>query len=183
MKVAEALKTLLTNSGGETGVDLDLEEMVLKAFRMVNRAVKFLDIWEEHMQSINASVSIDDANNMRVPPTPPADQSQFALSRNSQELTSNSHNAQANSENAKREQTGFRSRYRRSSQTSVRPGSSNSFGQYHASVKRDSTSHRTSCTARPVSRNLALSHPLHILLACIYSQGRPPKSASLLNSL
>ncbi len=155
VKVAEALKTLLTNSGGETGVDLDLEEMVLKAFRMVNRAVKFLDIWEEHMQSINASVSIDDANNMRVPPTPPADQSQFALSRNSQELTSNSHNAQANSENAKREQTGFRSRYRRSSQTSVRPGSSNSFGQYHASVKRDSTSHRTSCTARPVSRNLA----------------------------
>lgn len=155
VKVAEALKTLLTNSSGELGVELDLEEMALKAFKMVNRAVKFLDIWEEHMQSINVSVTIDDAKIMRVPPTPPADQSQFALSRNNQEIDSNAHNTQANSENAKREQTGFRPRYGRSSQTSVRPGSSNSFGQFHGLVKRESTSHRTSCTAHPVSQNLA----------------------------
>ncbi|KAL9067343.1 MAG: hypothetical protein Q9161_006951 [Pseudevernia consocians] len=149
-KVADALKTLLTNSSGELGVELDLEELAFKAFKMVNRAVKFLDIWEEHMQSI-----IDDAKIMRVPPTPPADQSQFALSRNNQDIASNAYNAQADSENAKREQTGFRPRYGRSSQTSVRPGSSNSFGQFHGSVKRESTSHRTSCTAHPVSQNLA----------------------------
>lgn len=143
LKVADALKTFLINSGEDLGLELDVEEMLLKAFKLANRAVEFLDIWEEHMQSIDTSVTVDDAKNMRVPPTPPADQAQFGFSRDNQEI------AQTNSENAKKEHTGFRPRYGRSSQTSVRPGSSNSF------AKRDSTSHRTSCTVHPVSRNLA----------------------------
>lgn len=148
VKVAEALKTFLINSGGDLEVELDLNEMFLKAFKMVNRAVKFLDIWEEHMQNIDASVIIDDAKSMRVPPTPPAEQAQFRLSGNSQEIASNAHNAQANN---REEQTRVRPRYSRSSQTFVRPGSSNSFGL----ANRQSTSHRTSCTVHPVSRNLA----------------------------
>lgn len=152
MKVAEALKTFLTNSGGYLGVELDLEEMSLKACKMVNRAVKFLDIWEEHMQNMDASVTIDDANSMRGPPTPPADHAQFRLSENNREVASNAHiNAQANSENANQEQTRSRPWYGRSSQAFVRPGSSNSFGL----ANRESTSHRTSCKVHPVSRNLA----------------------------
>ena len=150
VKVAEALKTFLLNSGGDLEVELDLNEMFLKAFKMVNRAVEFLDIWEEHMQNIDASVIIDDAKSMRGPPTPPAEQAQFRLSGNSQEIASNAHNnAPANSN---QEQAGVRPRYSRSSQTFVRPGSSsNSLGL----ANRQSTSHRTSCTVHPVSRILA----------------------------
>ena len=152
VKVAEALKTFLTNSGGDLGVELDLEEMISKAFKMVNRAVKFLDIWEELMQNVDASVTTDDAKSMRDPPTPPADHAHFRLSGSKQESASNYQNtAQANGENAKQEQTRVRSRYGRSSQTFVRPGSSNSFGLAH----RESTSHRSSCTVLSVSRNLA----------------------------
>ena len=149
MKVAEALKVYLTNSSGDLGIELDLEEMISKAFKMVNRAVKFLDIWEEHMQDLDASVAMDDTKSMRGPPTPPADQT---FSGNSQQIASNTHNnAQANNENANQEKAKVRSRYGRSSQTLVRPRSSNSFGL----ANRDSASHRTSCTAHPVSRNLA----------------------------
>lgn len=151
LKVAEALKTFLTNSGGDFGIELDLEEMISKAFKIVNRAVQFLDLWEEHMQDVAASVAMDDAKSMRVPPTPPADQTQFRFSGNSQQIAPSAHyNAQTNNESAN-DKTRVRSRYRRSSQTLVRPESSNSFGL----AKRESASHRTSCTVHPVSRNLA----------------------------
>ena len=157
VKTDEALKTLLTNSAGDLGIELDLEEMVLKAFKMVNRAVKFLDVWDEHMRSMDASVTIDDAKSMRAPPTPPADQARFDSSANDQ-FASNAHSEQTNCEDAKNEQTRVRPRYGRSSQTSVRPGSSNSLGNPHGLVNRESTSHRTShrtsSTAHPVSRNL-----------------------------
>ena len=152
VKVAEALKTFLTNSGGSLEIELDLEEMISKAFKLVNRAVKFLDIWQEHMQDLDASVAIDEAKSMRVPPTPPADQTQFRLSEDNQHIASNADdNAQAKNEHANQEQTRVQSRYGRSSQTYVRPRSSNSLGL----AKRESTSHRTSCTAHPVLRNLA----------------------------
>lgn len=120
--------------------------MLSKAVKMVNRAVKFLDIWQEHMQSIDASVPTDDAKSLWVPPTPPAEKAQFHDS-----TTDN----QANNERANKEQAGFRPRYGRSSQTSVRPGSSHSFGKCPGSLKRVSTSHRTSRTVHPVSQNLA----------------------------
>ena len=155
VKVAEALKTFLTQSGGDLEVELDLGEMILKAYKMVNRAVKFLNVWEEHMQNVDV---IDDARDMQVPPTPPADQTSFRLSANKQQIAHNAHNAhnahknaQANSQNVNQEQTRVRPRYGRSSQTFVRPGSSNSFRL----ANRESASHRTSRTVHPVSWNLA----------------------------
>lgn len=152
IKVAEALKTFLTNSGGDVDVELNLGEMIAKAFKMVNRAVKFLDVWEEHMQNVDVSIAINDANSMRVPPTPPADQSQFRLPADHQQTAPNAHHdVQTNSETVNQEQARVRPRYGRSSQTFVRPGSSNSFRL----ANRDSTSHRTSCTVHPVSQNLA----------------------------
>ena len=123
-----------------------------KAFKMVNQAVKFLDMWEEYMQDVDTSVAIGDAKSMRVPPTPPADQTQFRFSGNGQQIASKvHHHAQVNNENANQEKPRVQSRYGRSSQTLVRPGSSNSFGL----ANRESASHRTSCTAHPVSQNLA----------------------------
>ena len=152
VKVDEALKTFLTNSSGELEIELDLEEMIAKAFKMVNRAVKFLDIWEQHMQDVAASVAIDDAKSMRGPPTPPADHTQFRFSGNSQHTAPNAqNNAIATNENANQEKPRVRSRCGRSSQTLVRPGSSNSFGL----ANRASASHRTSCIAHPVLQNLA----------------------------
>ena len=152
VKVDEALKTFLTNSSGELEIELDLEEMIAKAFKMVNRAVKFLDIWEQHMQDVAASVAIDDAKSMRGPPTPPADHTQFKFSGNSQHTAPNAqNNAIATNENANQEKPRVRSRCGRSSQTLVRPGSSHSFGL----ANRESASHRTSCIAHPVLQNLA----------------------------
>ena len=152
VKVDEALKTFLTNSSGELEIELDLEEMIARAFKMVNRAIKFLDIWEQHMQDVAASVAMDDAKSMRGPPTPPADHTQFRVSGNSQHIAPNAHNnAIANNENANQEKPRVRSRCGRSSQTLVRPGSSNSFGL----ANRESASHRTSCIAHPVLQNLA----------------------------
>ena len=152
VKVDEALKTFLTNSSGELEIELDLEEMIAKAFKMVNRAVKFLDIWEQHMQDVAASVAIDDAKSMRGPPTPPADHTQFRFSGNSQHTAPNAqNNAIATNENANQEKPRVRSRCGRSSQTLVRPGSSHSFGL----ANRESASHRTSCIAHPVLQNLA----------------------------
>ena len=104
------------------------------------------------MQDVAASVAIDDAKSMRGPPTPPADHTQFRFSGNSQHIAPNAHNnAIANNENANQERPRVRSRCGRSSQTLVRPGSSNSFGL----ANRESASHRTSCIAHPVSQNLA----------------------------
>ena len=104
------------------------------------------------MQDVAASVAIEDAKSMRVPPTPPADHTQFRFSGDSQQIAPNAHNnAKENNENANQKNPRVRSRYGRSSQILVRPGSSNSFGL----ANRESASHRTSCIAHPVSWNLA----------------------------
>ena len=125
--------------------------MISKAFKLVNRAVKFLDTWEQHMQIVEASVGINDTKSMRVPPTPPADHTQFRFSEDKQRIPPSARNsAQEIHENDSKEQKRVRSRYGRSSQTYVRPRSSNSVGL----AKRESISHRTS-TVHPVLQNLA----------------------------
>ena len=142
-------------------VVIDLDEMVMKAFKMVTRAVKFLDLWEDHMRSTDASAAI--AQNMYVPPTPPADHTDFGIPENNRERTSvvTGPNSQANTYNVRdhEEQTWVRPRYNRASQSYVRPGSSNSCRQSYrppsTQAKRESVSHRVSCSIHPGSRNLA----------------------------
>lgn len=56
----------------------DLDEIVLKAFKMVNRAVRFLDIWEEDILTVENIEALDRfKENSNVPPTPPAERTEF----------------------------------------------------------------------------------------------------------
>lgn len=155
--MTKGLESLLNNSGGDLGVELDLDELVFKAFKMVLRAAKFLDVWEEHMQSVEISVKV--AKNICVPPTPPADRTEFGLPEHNHGDSSVpvSQNARANTEGARdfSGQTRAPPRYNRSSQTFVRPGSSNSCRQSSNLANKGPTSHRTSCIVHPGSRILA----------------------------
>ncbi len=158
VRIAKGLESLLDNASGNLEVVIDLDEMVMKAFKMVTRAVKFLDIWEELMRSTDTSA--DNTHNMHVPPTPPADHTEFGLAENKVEIQPAmvGRTSLVITSNA-REQSRVQQRYRRSSQTYVRPGSSNSCRQSYrppsTQANRDSVAHRVSCTIHPGSRNLA----------------------------
>lgn len=144
------------------GVELDLDEMVMQAFKIVNRAVKFLDIWEMVIASTE-SVDVLDIfkGNLNVPPTPPAERSEFGSNetghmRDIPEPASamTCQTELANNEDAKdcSEQTMVRSRYSRSAQPySARPSRSSICSQTHRSLstqsQRLSISHRVSSIA------------------------------------
>lgn len=62
----------------------DLDEIVMKAFKLVNRAVRFLDIWEEDIATIESIEALDRfKENCNVPPTPPAERTEFGSMDNS----------------------------------------------------------------------------------------------------
>ena len=163
VKVTKGIESVFNSIPGNEIVELDLDEMVMKAFKMVTRAVKFLDVWKAHMQSIDVPVEVP--KNMHVPPTPPADRSEFGISEKDHDFevtfVTSGGIAQANNEHTgnPREQTKVRPRYSRSSQTYVRPGSSNSCRQSYRSpteqANRESVSLRVSYNANVDSRYLA----------------------------
>ena len=161
VRIAKGLESLLDNASGNLQVVIDLDEMVMKAFKMVTRAVKFLDIWEELMRSTDTSA--DNTHNMHVPPTPPADHTEFGPANNKVEIQPAmvGRNSLVRISIAREHEGQSRvpPRYRRSSQKYVRPGSSNSCRQSHrppsTQTNRDSVAHRVSCTIHPGSRNLA----------------------------
>lgn len=140
----------------------DLDVMVSKAFNTVIRAVKFLDIWEEDIAT---------RGNMEVPPTPPAERTNFGTAemrrmQETPELGSamTCHNRSANNGDARSrvEQTDVHPRYSRISQIYNRPSSIYSYAQNRRSASvqspRSSVSHRVSWSARPqssVNLNLA----------------------------
>ena len=149
VRITKGLETLIENSSGSLDEELNLDEMVMKAFKMVTRAVRFLDVWEDLMQSIDPPVGNPEIN-MQVPPTPPADKTQF----------SNAENAIVTAHiNIAKNQDSCRPCHKRASQTYVRPGSSNSCRQSLRLVPqqthRDSISHRASCSIHPGSQSLA----------------------------
>ena len=159
---------------GNLDVDLDLDEMVMKAFKMVTRAVKFLDIWDDLMRSIDNSVGMPP--NMQVPPTPPAEQTTFGIAQHGCGIPSamSCYPAEAIKEEEEQsdcfEQTKTRPRHSRASLTYVRPGSSNSCRPPSKQANNESLSHRLSCTVHPGSHNLAsekLSDLHNTFLTCL----------------
>ena len=80
VKVTKSLELSLT--GARTAATVDegfLDQMLLKAFKMALRAVKFYDVWtnEVELEQIIYTDSILDQSASDVPPTPPADQTSF----------------------------------------------------------------------------------------------------------
>ena len=160
VKVTKNLESRFSHLSTEGNVELDMNDMIMKAFKVVTRAVKFTDAWDDQMQSIDAA-----ANQAQVPPTPPADRTEFETLQDLDPVPSNqrSQDVPAQADNDARDletpTNNLRPHCSRSSQTYVRPGSSNSckppYRPRSRHGARDSASHRVSCNIHPGSQNLA----------------------------
>ena len=160
VKLTKSLESKLQHVSPDYDVDAELNEMITKAFKVVTRAVRFVDVWDEYMLNVDVA-----AAHLQVPPTPPADRTEFEQGQGigAVESTFPSHNAQptpaVDARDVDVERSITRPRLNRSSQTYVRPGSSNSCGPSHLPLPKhagkDSTVHRFSCNIHPGAQNLA----------------------------
>ena len=128
-------------------MDLDLDELILQAFKIVLRGIKFLDIWEEDVgfaqnpEAFNCSVN-NAQGDTAVPPTPPADVPNFGNSETMESQLDVTHQTNtANEEDAR--DVG-------QNRTSTRPDDSrishmNLIRPTSMQSKRASVSHRISC--------------------------------------
>ncbi|KAF2809306.1 ras GEF [Mytilinidion resinicola] len=71
VKTAKKLQELLQSAGSTLAVFETLDELVLKAFKLVTRAVRFLDIWAQDAVSVPVPFDFDESANR--PLTPPVD--------------------------------------------------------------------------------------------------------------
>ena len=158
VKVTKVLESVLNDNVDGEKAEVDLDELVLKAFKTVTRAVRFLDIWEEHMQGMTAM-----SDPGVIPTTPPAECLDACHREGMENLGSASvrHDAAANSNNNARDQkqqvSPPRPHYNRASQTYVRPGSSLACRQSLRPMSGQGSSdvsHRVSCVIYPGSHNL-----------------------------
>ncbi|KIW05407.1 uncharacterized protein PV09_03920 [Verruconis gallopava] len=76
VKIAKELQANLQPDGLTTSVYELLDELVLKAFKVVIRAVRFLDVWSQDVAPEQASDTIDFADPNNRLPTPPVDTSE-----------------------------------------------------------------------------------------------------------
>ena len=134
----------------------DLDDMVQKAFKMVNQAVKFLDIWSEVISELEALEKIQE--NFNVPPTPPAERAEFGTAEKArmQEIpepaSASAMTCQVLPGNHEDCEVEYRPRYSRSSPMPNCRNSGTSCAQPRNSIlahnQRASISHRASCSAR-----------------------------------
>lgn len=159
VKLARGLESAAVEERISQGSESKLDDMVQKAFKMVNQAVKFLDIWNDVIGSMEALEKFPD-NNLNVPPTPPAERAEFgtAEKRRMHEIPESACASlmtcpisPASQEEAKLD---YGPRYSRASRTSNRRDSATLCTQqsrHSGSVQsqRHSISHRASCSAHP----------------------------------
>ena len=159
VKTAKSLETIGKERSANEAVDLDLDELILKAFKIVIRGIKFLDIWEEDVGLAQSTEVYSYAvNNIQedtvVPPTPPADVTIFKnieddvheVTETSSDVTSQTTANEEDARDAGREQTSVRLDNNRSSQTYLRSAPSDSFRPISMQSNRDLISHRISCS-------------------------------------
>lgn len=144
-------------------VNNDVDEMILKAFKIVTRGVKFLDTLEEDRkvrQPVNKTIMATVAEETYHPPTPPAEATSFesaqhgdASDAGSRRNSSRSTGSGASRSQLSEEQTKRLSQYKRvsasysSTTSSSRPLSmSMSRPSSFINAKRQSVSHRVSLT-------------------------------------
>jgi hypothetical protein len=93
VKTAKKLQETLQSNESPVPVFEQLDELVLKSFKLVTRAVRFLDIWAQDAVSI--SFDLGDASNNR-PPTPPSDAVDPSVQPSAPSNQHNEENASAN---------------------------------------------------------------------------------------
>ncbi|KAI9891901.1 MAG: hypothetical protein M1814_002286 [Vezdaea aestivalis] len=83
VKAAKKLQDVANAQDAFANIEDLVDEMILKAFKIVTRAVKFLDIWRDHMavrerEAFERQLLLDEQMmSFNVPPTPPADVTNF----------------------------------------------------------------------------------------------------------
>ena len=91
VKTAKKLQETLQSNESPVPVFEQLDELVLKSFKLVTRAVRFLDIWAQ--DAVSLSFDLNDTSNNR-PPTPPTDSADPSVqppatsNRNGEEMAS-----------------------------------------------------------------------------------------------
>ncbi|KAI4138955.1 MAG: hypothetical protein LQ341_004431 [Variospora aurantia] len=145
VKTARLLEGLSVQQDAVAAIDLTLDEIIMKAFKVVIRGVKFLDIWIEDLVQAQ-SIDIVQAT-IHVPPTPPAECTVFghAHGQTVSDLATTCHFSESHDTiagNHVGEQTpNVRPRFSRSSFTSFRPSSTVAPAEH---CWRESASHRLS---------------------------------------
>lgn len=207
VKTAKSLEIVAKDISANQAFDIDLDELILKAFKVVTRGVKLLDICEENVglvQSIEVySYALDNAqDDAQVPPTPPADITDFGNAHKDgvhemvESFSDVTRHIATNSEDARDagpEQTSVRPRYSASLQTYMRPATSDSHRPVSIQSKRESISHRLSCSinstafsdAHLASAKLSSCHDTFLgLLGCFIGLHLQSRSSSelLLNT-
>jgi hypothetical protein len=173
VKKAKTLQEILVNEKSDQTLDDDyLDDMILKAFSMVVRAVKFYDIWVEEVgntRGIEIEANTTTQPHANIPPTPPPDanadgnESEQGLEQPATHCTSTASSSSdyRNPPDCRdHASTNGKSSGGRNSKSYVRPGSSQYLTARPQSinVNRRSTSHRISST-------LSYSAPRNELLA------------------
>ncbi|KAI9880985.1 MAG: hypothetical protein M1830_009479 [Pleopsidium flavum] len=165
VKTAKRLQDLANGVHSNEMIENVFDEMVLKAFKVVTRGVKFVDVWTDDLGSTelcdNSSYAGDSIRGDSVPPTPPADITTFQHAGvhicNKRDPIPNITRQVRPSRNESdagdlREQTGSRVSYNRASTPITQPGTSQSSRQIPSPAstrsKRVSISHRASCTGQ-----------------------------------
>ena len=159
VKTAKSLEIVAKEINANSVVDVGLDDIILKAFQVVTRAVKFLDVWEEDVSVMHSAEVYPYAfegvrENTQVPPTPPADVTVFgnaekgSVHEDIEVISDVTRQFTANNKDARdvgQEQVSVRPRYSRSSQTYMAPATSNAYQPISKQSKRESISHRVSC--------------------------------------
>ncbi|KAL9586584.1 MAG: hypothetical protein Q9203_003812 [Teloschistes exilis] len=149
VKTARLLEGLSDEQCAITAIDLTLDEIIMKAFKVVTRGVKFLDIWFEDLLPMQ-SIDPVQANNY-VPPTPPAEHTVFGGAAHEQigsEIASPSHCSEGSDKANLDHARGQPSTRPPSSRTGARSGSNSSRTQH---LQRRSVSHRLSTSGNPTA--------------------------------
>ncbi|KAL8697574.1 MAG: hypothetical protein Q9201_007061 [Fulgogasparrea decipioides] len=152
VKTARLLEGLSAEQSAIAAIELTLDEIVKRAFKVVIRGVKFLDIWYEDLLPMQ---SIDPVQtNNHVPPTPPADCTVFGgvHSQIGPDLATSCQNSETNDnidvDYAREQPPNTRARHGRSSRTCARPDSTDSRSHNY---QRQSMSHRLSTNGNPTA--------------------------------
>ncbi len=163
VKTAKRLQDIANGIQSPEAIDSVFDEIVMKAFKVVTRGVKFVDVWTEDLAS---SAICDNSSyaggsligNTSVPPTPPADITTFQHAGVHTSPHRNTTRHPRNSANdceagARRELTGSRLGHSRASTPLTRSETSQSSHRFlrPASIqsKRVSVSHRLSFAGQP----------------------------------
>ncbi|KAL8816799.1 MAG: hypothetical protein Q9223_004251 [Gallowayella weberi] len=148
VKIARLLENVHAGQNAPVAIDPTLDEIIMKAFKVVTRGIKFLDIWNNDLVSAQ-SIDVLSANDL-VPPTPPAESTAFGVAHGqigsevaSTCPVSGASDNTVTADHAREQPSSVRPRHGRSSRTCIRPASTETRA-YKNNCKRQSISHRLS---------------------------------------